>query len=68
LNAKIQTTSSQNASLLKTLTEQRAEIENLVGVLEGVVKDLEKAGDLLQSEGVQLAAGAREGEEAMADV
>ena len=68
LNAKIQTTSSQNASLVKTLAEQRTEIESLVGVLEGVVRDLEKAGGLLQSEGGVLSEGAREGEEAMMEV
>lgn len=65
LNARIQTTASQNASLVKTLAEQRTEIESLVGVLEGVVRDLEKAGNLLQSEGGRLAEGAREGEVAM---
>ena len=68
MNAKTQTTASQNASLVKTLAEQRAEIESLVEVLEGVVRDLEQAGDLLQSEGGRLADGAREAEVAMADV
>ena len=68
LNARIQTTASQNASLAKTLAKQRTEIESLVGVLEGVVRDLEKAGDLLQSEGGRLAEGARAAEVAMTDV
>ncbi|KAG0646910.1 hypothetical protein D0Z07_6468 [Hyphodiscus hymeniophilus] len=68
LNAKIQTISSQNAGLVKTLTAQRSEIESLVGMLEGVVRDLEQAGGLLQAEGGQLAQGAREAEVAMAEV
>ena len=50
------------------MTEQRREIESLVGVLEGVVRDLEKAGGLLQVEGGVLSEAAREGEEAMVDV
>jgi hypothetical protein len=37
-------------------------------VLEGVVRDLEEAGGLLQAEGRQLAQGARQGEEAMAEL
>ena len=68
LNARIQTISSQNAGLAKTLTEQRMEIESLVGVLEGVVGDLGKAGGVLEAEGAQLARGAREAEEVMAEV
>ncbi len=39
-----------------------------MGVVEGVVRDLEKAGELLQGEGRQLAKDAREGEEALMDV
>lgn len=58
--------SSQNAGLVNTLTEQRNEIENLVRVLEGVVRDLEEAGGLLQAEGGELARGAREGEQGIA--
>ena len=50
------------------MSGQRTEIEGLVDVLEGVVRDLEKAGNLLQEEGGKLAEGAREGEIAMADV
>lgn len=68
LNARIQTTSSQNATLVKTLTEQRGEIESLVSGLESVVKDLEEAGGLLQREGMGLAVGAREVEEGLGDV
>jgi len=58
--------SSQNAELAKTLVAQRTEIESLVQALEGVVRDLEEAGGLLQDEGGELARGAREGEEALA--
>ncbi len=43
LNAKLQTTQSQNALLMERIVEQRADIERLVGGLEGVVKDLEEA-------------------------
>lgn len=45
LNAKLQTTQSQNAQLMEQITEQRAEIERLVGGLEGLVKDLDEAKD-----------------------
>jgi hypothetical protein len=53
---------------VKTLTEQRTEIESLVGILEGVVRDLEEAGSLLQAEAGSLAEEAREGEGAVANV
>ncbi|KAI9880716.1 MAG: hypothetical protein M1830_000999 [Pleopsidium flavum] len=43
LNAKLQTTQSQNAQLVRKIEDQRAEIERLVGGLEGVVSDLEEA-------------------------
>lgn len=43
LNAKLQTTQSQNAQLMEKITQQRAEIEGLVSGLEGVVRDLEEA-------------------------
>ena len=65
LNAKIQTASSQNADLVNMLLEQRSEIESLVGVLEGVVRDLESAGSLLQGEVGELSKGSREAEEGM---
>ncbi len=45
LNAKLQTTQSQNAQLMEKITEQRGEIERLVGGLEGLVRDLEEAKD-----------------------
>lgn len=50
LNAKIQTTSSQNASLMAEIREQREEIEALLRGLESTVGDLEGAGMLLGEE------------------
>lgn len=43
LNAKLQTTQLHNVQLMETIGEQRAEIERLVGGLEGVVQDLKAA-------------------------
>ena len=43
LNAKLQTTQSQNAQLLERITDQRAEIERLMGGLVGAVRELEEA-------------------------
>lgn len=50
LNAKIQTTSSQNASLMEEIRRQREEIEALLRDLESTVGDLEGAGTLLGEE------------------
>ena len=44
------------------------EIESLVGVLEGIVRDLEKAGSLLQTEEGSLVQEAREVEGIIADM
>lgn len=68
LNARLQTTQSQNADLAEKLVAQRKEIEQLLGALEGVVKDLEKGGELLGKESEELAATAREVEEGMLDI
>jgi len=43
LNAKLQTTQSQNAQLVEKIGDQRAEIQRLVAGLEAVVRDLESA-------------------------
>ncbi|KAH9224012.1 Nnf1-domain-containing protein, partial [Leptodontidium sp. 2 PMI_412] len=44
LNAKLQTTESQNATLIEEIRRQRAEIEELLSLGEMLVKDLEGAG------------------------
>lgn len=68
LNARLQTTQSQNAALAEKLVAQRKEIQQLLGALEGVVKDLEEGGQLLGKESEELAAGAREVEEGLLNV
>jgi kinetochore protein NNF1 len=68
LNAKIQTTQSQNATLAKTLVEQRKEMGELLGVLDMVVRDLEKAGGVLGEQGEELAGEARGAEVEMREV
>jgi len=67
LNAKLQNAQILNEGLVEKLKEQRKEIEGLVGLLEGVVRDLEEGGGLLAAEGEGLAAGAREAEEELRD-
>jgi kinetochore protein NNF1 len=50
LNAKLQTTQSQNATLYRTILEQRKEIERLMDGLETTVRDLEGADGRLGGE------------------
>ncbi len=59
LNAKLQTTQSQNASLVEVLRRQRQEIDELVRMAERVVGDLENAGAKLAKEGEVLSEAAR---------
>ncbi|KAI9823887.1 MAG: hypothetical protein M1832_002205 [Thelocarpon impressellum] len=47
LNARLQTAQSRNAALAEGVAAQRAELRRLVAGLEGVVSDLERAGDVL---------------------
>lgn len=68
LNARLQTTQSQNALLAEKLVAQRKEMQQLLGALEGVVKDLEEGGEMLGKESEELAAGAREVEEGLLSV
>jgi kinetochore protein NNF1 len=63
LNAKLQTTQSQNATLIETIRRQRTEIEELVKMAEMVVGDLEDAGGRLGSVGEELAREGRGAEE-----
>jgi kinetochore protein NNF1 len=65
LNARLQTTQSQNAALAAKLVAQRKEMQQLLGALEGVVKDLEEGGEMLGVESEGLAAEAREVEETL---
>jgi kinetochore protein NNF1 len=50
LNARLQTTQSQNAMMAQRLVEQRREIEEFVAGLERVVGDLERAGKVFEVE------------------
>ncbi len=59
LNAKLQTTQSQNAGLLEVLRRQRQEINELVRMAERVVGDLESAGANLAKEGEVLSEASR---------
>jgi kinetochore protein NNF1 len=69
LNARLQTTQSQNAILAEKLGSQRREIEDLLGVLDRVVRDLEDAGDKLGAEvEMGLDGEAREAEEGMVEI
>lgn len=62
LNAKLQTTESQNATLIEEVRRQRKEIEALLMLGEGVVRDLEGAGGRLAERGGELAREGREAE------
>ncbi|KAF7879439.1 hypothetical protein EAF04_000635 [Stromatinia cepivora] len=50
LNAKLQTTQSQNAILAEEIRKQREEIERLVRGVEVVVEDLDRANGVLERE------------------
>lgn len=50
LNAKLQTTQSQNATLAEEIRQQREEIEKLVRGVEMVVEDLDRANEVLERE------------------
>ncbi|KAJ5054620.1 uncharacterized protein L3040_000887 [Drepanopeziza brunnea f. sp. 'multigermtubi'] len=62
LNAKLQTTESQNATLIEEVRRQRAEIEELLKLGEILVGDLEGAGGRLGERGEELARTGREAE------
>jgi kinetochore protein NNF1 len=62
LNAKLQTTQSQNASLMEEIRRQRVEIESLLKGVEGLVRDLEGSGERLGVEMDGLSGRAREAE------
>ena len=69
LNAKLQTTQSQNAMLAEKLAGQRREMEELLKLLERVVGDLEGAGVRLGEEVRDgLDGGARDAEEVMIEM
>jgi kinetochore protein NNF1 len=67
LNAKLQTTQSQNANLAEILRRQKEEILELVLLAERVVGDLGDAGGRLQGEDGELAE-ARAAEESLVRV
>lgn len=68
LNARLQTMQSQNAALAEKLVAQRKEMQQLLGALEGIVKDLEEGGELLGKESEELAASSRAVEEEMLNI
>ncbi|KAH6668001.1 hypothetical protein B0J14DRAFT_567346 [Halenospora varia] len=60
LNARLQTVESLNAGLILRVQEQRKEMEELRGVLQKIVGDLEGAGREVGSQGEELAGEGRE--------
>lgn len=68
LNARLQTTQSQNAILYDQVQQQRDEIEDLLAQLEAVVRDVRGANESLADVVEQLAVEAREGKAAVASV
>ncbi|KAH7360275.1 Nnf1-domain-containing protein [Rhexocercosporidium sp. MPI-PUGE-AT-0058] len=67
LNAKLQTTESQNATLIEEIRRQRKEIEELLALGEMLVRDLEGAGERLGESGEELARRGREAEGVLAE-
>lgn len=65
LNARLQTTQSQNALLHDEVLRQRAEIDDLVGNLEAAAGDVRGANAELAGLVEQLAVEAREGKAAV---
>jgi len=62
LNAKLQTTQSQNASLALELRRQKEEIRELLEMVERVVGDAAQAGERLGGVGEEVAREGREAE------
>ncbi|KAF7948568.1 uncharacterized protein EAE97_003979 [Botrytis byssoidea] len=67
LNAKLQTTQSQNANLADEIQKQREEIEKLVRGVEIVVEDLDRANEVMDREVDGLGKEALEAENALRD-
>lgn len=67
LNAKLQTTQSQNASLMETIRKQRQEIEALLAQGEAMVHDVDVAGGKISKKGNTLSEQARGAEQVMAN-
>ncbi|ESZ95128.1 hypothetical protein SBOR_4495 [Sclerotinia borealis F-4128] len=68
LNAKLQTTQSQNAILAEEIRKQREEIERLVQGVEAVVEDLDRANGVLEREVDGLGREALEAEGVLREV
>lgn len=66
LNARLQTTQSQNAILHDEISQQRQEMEELLAQLEATVGDVQGANAALADVVGQLATEAREGRAAVA--
>ena len=65
LNARLQTTQSQNAMLLEEIRQQKKEIEELMRAVERSVGDVGGAGDVLGSKVGELSQGGREATEVL---
>lgn len=68
LNAKLQTTQSQNAILAEEIRKQREEIERLVRGVEVVIEDLDRANAVLEREVDGLGKEALEAEGVLREV
>jgi kinetochore protein NNF1 len=49
LESRLQFSQQENQALMEKITAQRAEIERLVGGIEGVIKDLEGSVEVMDS-------------------
>jgi hypothetical protein len=59
LNARLQTTQSQNAMLMEEIRQQKKEIEELLRLVEKGVGDVQGAGDVLGEKVGELSVGGR---------
>ncbi|KAL7822192.1 Nnf1 domain-containing protein [Trichoderma gracile] len=67
LNARLQTAQSRNAILYDQIRAQRAEIETLLGLLEGTVGDVRSANEALEPVVKVLAREARDADRAVSE-
>lgn len=59
LNARLQTTQSQNAMLMEDISQQKKEIDELLRLVENSVGDVQSAGDVMGEKIGELSEGAR---------
>ena len=68
LNAKLQTTQSQNASLVEVLRRQQEEMRELLEAVERVVGDASQAGEQLGAVGEEVAREGRGAETVLGEI